>query len=165
MEILKKKKDTEFVLLSSKPENDGDLLYSHIGRFVMSREVINEMGGYPFYDSPNRWWLVVQKFPAPNTQTVAFSSFSLQKLDKGIVELMDAFVSPKFRNKGIYKEMLQLRIEYCRKNFKGLKKLEVLAMPSTKEILSANGFVHVSTRGRYWRMLKDVAEDATKDAD
>jgi hypothetical protein len=161
MDILKKKKDLDFILLNSGQENDGDAVYSYIGRFVMSRVVIDEMGGYPFYDSPERWWLVVRKFPAPNTQTIAFSSFSLRKIDRGVIELMDAYVVPKFRNKGIFREMLRLRMDFCMEHYPALKKFEVLAMPSTQDAFLQCGFTHVSTRGRWWRMLKEVEKNAT----
>ena len=84
------------------PGEDEREFYCNMGKFFASRSVRKEL---PYLsNSDATTWVVISE----NEDIIAFSAF---EVFKSKIELKHAYVLPEHRNKGIYEQMIDIRME------------------------------------------------------
>ncbi len=155
MKTLRSKKGIYYAVMTS--EQDKDLFYSKLGRFFCSKKVTEEMGGYQVYDTPFHIWIVAFDGDTEG-KAVGFSSFSIEKADKKIINYADSYVDPDYRKKGIYLALFKYREKEALKYLPKGGKLKGIAMAISEPIFHKCGYEKRSQRGRFAYMEKEVVK-------
>ena len=122
--------------------HDDDELWRLAGRFFADARVRRELGR-PMTSAPGYvWWLAFE-----NGAVAGWAA--LEPLPRQRAELRHAYVLPQYRRNGIYRALLQARIEYARDRY---TRLETTATANSQPQLERVGFVIHSKRGRYARL-------------
>lgn len=122
---------------------DGDKLFAHIGRFLASPQVREELGGYPINDSEAHAWLVA--IEKRSLKCVGFLSYS----EGATIVLHDGFIDGKHRGKGVFREMLRQVLALA--EHQG-KTVGANVQKASAERLRKLGFAPQSTRGNWVRI-------------
>lgn len=118
--------------------------YTLMGPYLSRRAIVKEIG-YPIWDDDDKVWFVALK----DRGLVGFAAISL---DGNIGVLKSAYVRPEHRKQGIYRVLLQSRIEYARE--RGCSQLRATATKLSAQALAEAGFVEARRSKNYqWMEL------------
>lgn len=118
-----------------------------IGPVCASRIVAKENGEH-FYVDPGDTWFAA--WIGNNLAGVA--CLRTEGTNRG--RLVHAWVQPEFRKQGVHRELIKHRMLVA--NECGMQRLSTVATPEAVSNYEAQGFVVVSLRGRYSRMVLEI---------
>lgn len=105
------------------------------------REIISELGNVKFCDDDCQVWCIA-------SDGDDFMGFSGYCLNKGVLSLKRSYVFPKYRHKGIYREMLKARLKTPHTVAK------CTATKNSRHELEQQGFTVTKTFKNYWQYEK-----------
>jgi GNAT superfamily N-acetyltransferase len=118
-------------------------VYKLIAPYAMNAKILSEFDGYPILTGPDYMWFMAME----NNYLIGFASLKTTK--KG-VKIINAYVLPEYRGKGIHTELIEKRINWCVE--KGYTSIEVDCLEtSIKQYLNA-GFKEIKTFKKWHKM-------------
>ena len=117
------------------------------GRFFASRAIRATLG-MPLSSDDNYRWLVA----FDGTIVAGFAAIDTKMTHKSL--LRHSFVFPEYRKIGIYKRLLEIRLDRLAEL--NAKKLEATATAESLPLLIAAGFREVLKKGKYTVVVKDL---------
>jgi GNAT superfamily N-acetyltransferase len=108
------------ILIRQLSNTDHDF-YLLLGKFLSKRNIVKEIGA-PVWDDDHVTWFVA----IVNNVSVGFSSMIKRK---NHIEFLRSYVSPEYRNQGIYNKLFGFRMERAQKDT-----IKIKAVASGKSI-------------------------------
>ena len=119
--------------------------YKYMGKYLANRTIVKELG-MPVWDDDNKNWVLAFE----KGECVAFSSYVIER-NKAV--LKSSWVSPVYRGKRIYAQMLEIRLSIILK-IQHIKIVESTATEMSKGSHIRNGFEIVRMKGKYYFMRR-----------
>ena len=116
--------------------------YSHMGQFFASKEIANELGNSIYNNDNYMWWVAFNELK----EVIGFCA--AESNEKNII-LKHAYIIPLYRGIGLYAELLNIRLEYLKKEGKTLK---ITVKSTIAHKLQKQGFQKKGQRGQYTLM-------------
>jgi len=126
--------------------HDDDELWTLAGRWFADAKIRQGLGRSMTSAPGFMWWLAID-----GVQVVGIAALSPKP--HGRAELRHAYVLPSYRGRGIYRALLNARIEYAHGLY---DQLLTVSTEASRHALEKTGFVTYSWRGRYAQMALDL---------
>lgn len=127
--------------------------YPLLGPFLARRAIVQEFGGYPLWDEDGKRWFVA--LDRTGRQVMGFASLMVRErgAERGLW-LDDAYVLPQWRERGLYRQLLEARLATCPAD----AEVRVVSLnPRVVAMLERRGFTIDRYRGR-WAWMRRAAQ-------
>jgi ribosomal protein S18 acetylase RimI-like enzyme len=131
------------ILKVTRITNKDDNFYPLLGPFLSRRDIVSELGS-PVWDDEGKEWFVVKR----GRKVAGFAA--VRTVGKH-VSLVSAYVIPAFRGQGLYRELIEARLDAI--NVVTTQDIRATATEAAVHALTAAGFKPVGTRGSYTQMV------------
>jgi len=125
--------------------------FAQMGYYFASKAVRKDLGGYPLGFDDDFVWIIAE---SKRGDVLGFASLSFAK--SGVAWLQDAWVDPDQRRNGIYRALLDKRVELTIE--RGASSILAMVRAPLLPFYEANGFHIVNSRGQWYRIEKDLSD-------
>lgn len=143
------KKNSEMQWIEATVENDGAVLWPHLGPVISSKDSVKEMGGYPIYTNERQTWLLCVE----NGSLIACGSIASPEKTDGIAWMDYAWVRADKRGNGLWSELTDRRMNIASRS--GFKRVRTCTAKLARP-LEAKGFKAVQQRGSWTYLEMEV---------
>ncbi len=120
-------------------------IYKYVGPFAMSKAVIAEFEGYPILNNDEMIWFVI----LDKDQVLGFAAIQ-QHTD--VAEFTNAYIIPEKRDKGLYKELYEHRVKWCKAS--KISKIKALCTNESIEFYRQQGFAVTKSYVKWHKIEK-----------
>lgn len=129
---------------------DGPEFWPLMGPWFASKAVADTLGE-GVYDHPALVWTLAVR----DGRAIGFGAVDLSHLAKGDALLNYAYVDESVRSNGIYRHILEARVDFVRTETSA-RRLIALCTADSAPTLVKLGFTETSNRGRYTRFVLEI---------
>lgn len=123
-------------------------VYKFVGPFAMNKSVVAEFEGYPLLNNDRMTWFIIIE----NDQVLGFAAIDLQG---DIAEFTNAYIIPEKRDKGLYQELYNERMNFC-KTTGIIKKVKAICSNDSIEFYRQHGFTVVKSYVKWHKIEKTL---------
>lgn len=127
--------------------NKDPRFYPLLGPFLASRSVYRELRLLLWNDDNKQWWLAVDG----DDRVLGFCAAVVRG---AVATLCSAYVIPKKRRQGVYRDLFAARLHYLRGC--GVRTVRATCTELSRPHLLAEGFSAVGKSGRYTKMERSL---------
>jgi N-acetylglutamate synthase-like GNAT family acetyltransferase len=122
-------------------------IYKYVGPFAMNKAVIDEFQGYPILNHDEMIWFIV----LDKKKVLAFAAI---QPNKEVAEFTNAYIIVSERDKGIYKNLYEARLNWCLAA--KIKKIKALCTNESISFYRDQGFTVIKSFVKWHKIEKKI---------